>query len=59
MRFIREVQTGERYRCRECGRYFLSREELFVHFSGEHEKTEDRFQEPVPQTEEAKEDAFR
>lgn len=58
MRFTREEQTGERYRCRECGKYFLSREELFVHFSGEHERTEERFQE-VPQTKEAKEDAFR
>lgn len=59
MRFTNEKLTGEHYRCKECGKYFLTREELYVHFSGEHERTEERFQEQVPHPKEAKENAFR
>lgn len=34
-------KKGERYRCNQCGRYFVTREEMIVHDLSEHEKTEE------------------
>jgi hypothetical protein len=41
MRFAREKRSGEPYRCKDCGKYFWSGEELAIHFSAEHDLTED------------------
>jgi hypothetical protein len=41
MRFTREKQVTEPYRCKDCGKYFWRTDELANHVSAEHDLTED------------------